>query len=141
MKSKSVDPRVLSSFKEGLEFIYPQNKHLWFSCIESCYKGKYFGRDIEYSLEFMKCLSRKQSVRALYENLTKYSNMTADCFESVAEIVARFSKNGVEFYAYVMGNLFARVLTCGQEKMLSKIARENQKYAEELKNNDISFVI
>ena len=139
MKSKSVDPKVLSTFREGMDYIYPQNKYLWFCCVENCYKGKYRGEDVEIALKFMKCVGQGDSVRKLYDNLNKNSNMSKECFEKTVDIVLRFSKNGVDFYAYVMGNIFARVLTCGQEKMLSKIARENQKYEEELHNGDISL--
>ena len=135
MNCKRVDLAVLESYKKGLPYIYPQNRHLWFACVEKGYSGRFQGNDIKIAIQFMETLETQGSVTQLYERVKK--QMSVECFEKVLEIVVRFSKKGIQFYAWGMGSVLSRVLTCGQEKMLSKIARDNQNYEEELKNDDI----
>lgn len=113
--------------EKGKKFIFPQRYKKWADCVEFRVDDIYNGLDLDCALEVMKLLDEGVDFQQVYE-VVKEQNHTGQSYSIVMSMITNFSKKGPEFYRFV-----DKEPTPATERFLEKVEKENEQFAQELK--------
>lgn len=114
--------------EKGKSMIYPERAQSWEECVNNSFNSSYAGMDVINALEIMSVLHEGVSINRATDVM--FNQLTdGKCFDKTLDIVAIFSKRGVEFYSAVKKTVnIGFALTPKEEEKLKKITAENIQY-------------